>query len=198
MTRNGLIGFLVFAIFAVSTYPTSISQAADGQEIRNCVNVKTGKARLVTSKTNKCKKRERLVKIVIPQIDETLISIVHSGNGAPIDFTIGHDGDFYLDKYANQIYGPRENGLWGNPINLTGEPGIRGSGLISGKGSPALFDGSFGDFYIDLDYDARILRLLLRHYWLHNSNSHTCANTTKHYGFIKWSNSWYRFGNQNG
>ena len=164
MAKQGLIWFLAFAIFAVLTYPTSISQAADAQEVRNCVNIKTGKARLVNNNTIKCKKNERLVKIVIPPIDESLISIVHSGNGAPIDFTIGHDGDFYLDINANQIYGPRKNGLWGTPINLTGEPGIRGSGLISGKGSPTLFDGSFGDFYLDLDSYARILRLLLRHY----------------------------------
>jgi hypothetical protein len=151
MAKHGLIRILAFAIFAVLTYPTSISQAADAPEVRNCVNVKTGKARLVNKNTVKCKKNERLVKIVIPPIDESLISIVHSGNGAPIDFTIGHDGDFYLDINANQIYGPRKNGLWGTPINLTGEPGMRGSGLLSGKGSPTLFDGSFGDFYLDLD-----------------------------------------------
>lgn len=83
-----------------------------------------------------------------------LISIVHSGNGAPIDFTIGHDGDFYVDTSANQIYGPRLKGIWGSPVNLSGTPGIsgaRGAGILSGKGVPTLFDGSFGDFYIDLD-----------------------------------------------
>ena len=151
VARHGLIRFLAFAIIAVLTYPTSITQAANGQEIRNCVNVKTGKARLVTPKTIKCKKKERLVKIIIPQIDESMISIIHSGNRAPIDFTIGHDGDFYLDTYANQIYGPRKNGSWGMPRNLTGEPGPRGAGVLSGKGLPTIFDGSIGDFYLDLD-----------------------------------------------
>ncbi len=151
MARLGLIKFLAFSIFAVLAYPTSITHAANGQEIRNCVNIKTGKARLVTPKTIKCKKKERLVKIIIPQIDESMISIIHSGNGAPIDFTIGHDGDFYLDTYANQIYGPRKNGSWGVPRNLTGEPGPRGAGVLSGKGLPTIFDGSIGDFYLDLD-----------------------------------------------
>ena len=63
MDRLGLIRFLAFAIFAVLTYPTSITQGANGQEIRNCVNVKTGKARLVTPKTIKCKKWERKVRM---------------------------------------------------------------------------------------------------------------------------------------
>lgn len=151
MTRQGFLKFLAFALFALLSHPNSISHAVDVQEVRNCVNMKSGKARLVSTKTIKCKKNERLVNIVIPSIDESLISIVHSGNKAPIDFTIGHDGDFYLDTNANKIYGPRQNGLWGTPINLTGEPGIRGSGLISGKGLPTLFDGSLGDFYLDLD-----------------------------------------------
>ena len=137
---------LVFSIFPI--FETS---AAQGEEVRNCVNLKTGKARLISSEVQKCRKSERLVYIVIPPIDESLISIVHSGNSAPIDFTIGDDGDFYLDLFANQIYGPRTNGLWGSPINLTGQQGIRGPGILSGRGVPSYFDGSYGDFYLDLN-----------------------------------------------
>lgn len=129
------------------------SVATDVIEVKNCVNLKTGKARLVPATVSKCKKSERLVFLVLPQVADELISIVHSGNSVPIDFTIGHDGDFYLDKSSNQLYGPRKNGLWGLPINLAGAPGVRGSGILSGRGAPTIFDGSFGDFYLDLlDY----------------------------------------------
>lgn len=73
------------------------SVATDVIEVKNCVNLKTGKARLVPATVSKCKKSERLVFLVLPQVPDELISIVHSGNSVPIDFTIGHDGDFYLD-----------------------------------------------------------------------------------------------------
>lgn len=135
-----------------SAFPFS-SDATDVIEVRNCVNLKTGIARLVPATVSKCKKSERLVSLVLPQISDELISIVHSGNSVPIDFTIGHDGDFYLDKSSNQLYGPRKNGLWGFPVNLAGAPGNKGSGILSGRGAPTIFDGSFGDFYLNLlDY----------------------------------------------
>ncbi|NCV45128.1 MAG: hypothetical protein EBW15_10180, partial [Actinobacteria bacterium] len=119
-------------------------------EVKNCVNMKTGKARLISPDANKCKKGERLFYLVIPEVEDKLISILHSGNSSPIDYTIGHDGDFYFDKSTNQLYGPRTNGLWGLPINLAGAPGPRAPGLLSGRGEPTIFDGSLGDFYLDL------------------------------------------------
>ena len=142
--------FIIATVIAVISIPASASFASHEQEIRNCVNVKTGKARLIPPQVMKCKKNERLVYLVIPQVDQAFFSIVHSGDRPPIDFTIGHDGDFYIDTSANQIYGPRKNGLWGMPINLTGQPGVKGSGILSGKGLPTIFDGSLGDFYLDL------------------------------------------------
>jgi hypothetical protein len=140
----------LISVVALTLHSTPSSLATDTQEIRNCVNIKTGKARLISIPSTKCKKNERLVRVVLPKLDESLISIVHTGNKAPFDFTIGHDGDFYLDTNANQIYGPRKNGLWGMPINLTGEPGVRGPGILSGRGSPTIFDGNLGDLYLDL------------------------------------------------
>lgn len=119
-------------------------------KVKNCVNLKTGKARLIANEIRKCAKGERIVFLVIPQVAQELISIVHSGNSVPIDFTIGHDGDFYLDLSTNQLYGPRKNGIWGLPINLSGAPGARGPGLLSGKGNPTFFDGVLGDFYLNL------------------------------------------------
>ena len=150
MARVRILGILTVLLSTLFYTPPFSAWASHNQEIRNCVNNKTGKARLVSTPTTKCKKNERLITIILPSIDESLISIVHSGNQPPIDFTIGHDGDFYLDTAANQIYGPRKNGLWGAPINLAGAAGVRGPGVLSGNGIPTIFDGSIGDFYIDL------------------------------------------------
>ena len=151
MARRRIESFFLIAFLALFLYPSSDSVASENQEVRNCVNIKTGKARLITPDKLKCKKTERIVNIVIPPLNDSLVSIVHSGDRAPIDFTIGHDGDFYLDTKANQIYGPRKNGLWGLPINLSGPQGARGPGILSGRSLPTIFDGAMGDFYLDLE-----------------------------------------------
>ena len=105
---------------------------------------------MVSIKKTKCKKGERLIRLVIPAVKVLEISSVHHGEEEPLDFATGHDGDFYVNTSTNQIYGPRKNGLWGYPINLTGEAGPRGNSLLSGNGSPSVQDGLFGDFYLDL------------------------------------------------
>jgi hypothetical protein len=125
------------------------SSAFTDSQVKNCVNVKTGKARLIANGTSKCKSGEKLVYIVVPLPDIKDLSIVHSGTRAPIDFTIGHDGDFYLDTAANQIYGPRTNGIWGSPVNLAGNPGSNGNTILNGFGAPSNFTGVAGDFYLD-------------------------------------------------
>ena len=130
-------------------FTQSHSSAATDSQVKNCVNIKTGKARLVSNGTTKCKTGEKLVFIVIPLPDFKDLSIVHSGATPPIDFTIGHDGDFYVDTSANQIYGPRNNGLWGAAVNLAGNPGSNGNSILSGIGSPSNFTGAAGDFYLD-------------------------------------------------
>lgn len=45
-------------------------------------------------------------------------SVLH-GAGAPAP-SLGEDNDFYIDTSTTQLYGPREGGVWGSPVSLTG------------------------------------------------------------------------------
>lgn len=128
-------------------------QAAESSRVsvRNCVNINTGDARLVSDKVTKCSKNEKLVKLVIPAIEAE--SLVHTGSGAPVDFQTGHDGDFYIDASAKKIYGPRLAGVWGAGSAMIGEVGPigkTGSALISGVTAPDSQTGFVGDFYLDI------------------------------------------------
>ena len=125
------------------------ASAASSTSVKNCVNIKSGEARLVSA-TAKCKKGEKLVTLALPVLDSALYTHMHSGTTPPIDGVTGHEGDFYINTSTNQIYGPRKNGLWGPPINITGAAGINGSALISGEGVPNIVQGIYGDFYLDV------------------------------------------------
>ena len=81
--------------------------AAGNTEIKNCVNFKTGKARIVSASVTKCKAGEKLVYLVIPLPNSVELTNLHGGNTPPIDFVTGHDGDFYIDMASARIYGPR-------------------------------------------------------------------------------------------
>ncbi|MFM6842092.1 MAG: hypothetical protein ACKOVI_06750, partial [Candidatus Planktophila sp.] len=119
--------------------------------VRNCVNIATGEARLVSEKVTKCSKSEKLVKLVIPAFEPQ--SLVHAGSGAPVDFQTGHDGDFYIDSAAKKIYGPRIAGVWGAGSSMIGEVGAvgkTGAALISGMAAPDSQTGFVGDFYLDI------------------------------------------------
>lgn len=119
--------------------------------VKNCVNITTGEARLVSDKVTKCAKVERLVKLVIPVAEPD--SFMHVGNGAPIDFQTGHDGDFYIDIPGKKVYGPRVAGVWGPSFSMLGEvgaPGKAGASIISGNTAPDLSTGFEGDFYLDI------------------------------------------------
>lgn len=41
------------------------------------------------------------------------------GEGPPSN-SLGLEGEFYIDTTVNNMYGPKEAGLWGDPINLGG------------------------------------------------------------------------------
>ena len=49
-------------------------------------------------------------------------SVLH-GDGPPAGGT-GADNDFYIDTRTTQLYGPREDGLWGSPVSLTGSANV--------------------------------------------------------------------------
>jgi hypothetical protein len=55
-----------------------------------------------------------------------------SGSGAPAGAT-GSDGDFYIDKAAWTIYGPKASGSWGSGTALLGAPGAPGEDGDDGR-----------------------------------------------------------------
>lgn len=146
--RKFLVLVITFASFNISTAHAAEIKTVS---VRNCVNISTGEARLVSAKVTKCAKGEKLVKLVIPSVEPE--SLVHTGPGAPIDFQTGHDGDFYIDSAAKKIFGPRLAGVWGAGSAMVGEVGPvgkTGSALISGMGNPDSQTGVIGDFYLDI------------------------------------------------
>lgn len=44
---------------------------------------------------------------------------VLNGFGAPSS-SLGSDGEFYIDISLNKMYGPKQGGSWGTPVNLGG------------------------------------------------------------------------------
>ncbi|MDR8391770.1 hypothetical protein NC796_11490 [Aliifodinibius sp. S!AR15-10] len=86
-------------------------------------------------------------------------SQIYSGDGAPKS-SIGAVGDYYLDKTNKDLYGPKTDSGWGQPINLNGEDGQDGadgedgSQIYSGDGAPDQSLGDVGDYYLDkTNYD---------------------------------------------
>lgn len=66
-----------------------------------------------------------------------------SGSGTP-DSLLGRDGDYFLDRSDQVLYGPKVVGLWPGTGLL-----LRGSTILSGVGPPALSTGNDGDFFLD-------------------------------------------------
>ena len=84
-------------------------------------------------------------------------SVIYGGNSAPAP-ALGKPGDFYFDRVAARIYGPKTAAGWGTGTNLKGADGTNGangangtngSTILSGFGSPDSTRGVNGDFYID-------------------------------------------------
>jgi hypothetical protein len=76
---------------------------------------------------------------------------IHSGTGSP-DASVGVVGDFYIDTANQNLYGPKTDSGWGNPIDLNGEDGQDGedgSQIYSDSGTPKASLGSTGDYYFD-------------------------------------------------
>lgn len=73
---------------------------------------------------------------------------IHSGNGDP-KTSVGRNGDFYLDLENLNLFGPKTNEGWGEPMDLDGKDGKDGSQIYSGKGEPDSSLGSVGDYYLD-------------------------------------------------
>ena len=96
------------------------------------------------------------------------VTVVLNGSGPPRK-KAGGVGDFYLDRRAHAIYGPKRSHGWGTPTSLVGPPGRSGSGstgpqgtpgqlgpqgkpgysVLHGSGPPSVSFGQDNDFYID-------------------------------------------------
>lgn len=81
-------------------------------------------------------------------------SMLYSGSGEP-DASTGNIGDYYLDSDTGEMYGPKDDTGWGNPIIvLKGEDGEDGNQIHAGGGTPDASLGDLGDFYLDqANYD---------------------------------------------
>lgn len=82
-------------------------------------------------------------------------SVMYAGEEAPT-VNIGENGDYYLNQNTGELYGPKDNDGWGNPIIVLmgedgqdGADGEDGAQIYSGSGSPDASVGVVGDFYID-------------------------------------------------
>ena len=84
-------------------------------------------------------------------------TVMLAGEGVPSQNT-GGAGDFYLDLNSGNLYGPKADDGWGEPINLKGskgedgqdgQDGEDGSQIYSGDGSPSNSLGEPGDYYLD-------------------------------------------------
>ena len=70
----------------------------------------------------------------------TATNTIRNGKGAPSNL-LGLDGDFYLDTAKLNLYGPKANGVWSNPVSLKGPAGSNG---VDGKPGSAGVDGKTG------------------------------------------------------
>lgn len=83
-------------------------------------------------------------------------TIIYSGVSAPTN-NIGKTGDFYINLTNGNLFGPKVEQGWGEPISLigkdggSGEQGKDGATILSGNGVPNPSIGKMGDFYIDLE-----------------------------------------------
>jgi len=64
--------------------------------------------------------------------NQTVANTVLNGKGAP-GSKLGINGDFYIDVLTFNIYGPKANNRWPNPVSLRGPAGIAGSDGKAGE-----------------------------------------------------------------
>ena len=145
---------LVTSVVFILIFFTDTTFGAEIKVIQNCVNIKTGSARLVSDTLKKCKKNEKLVKLAIPfseSIKGNDGSTILSGENEP-KIEIGKLGDFYIDTLYKFMYGPKTKDGWGTGFSIIGPTrgyggggpqGPKGdTGATGAKGDP----GGFGDY----------------------------------------------------
>lgn len=71
-------------------------------------------------------------------------AVILSGEGSPAD-DLGNMGDMYLDKSTTNLYGPKNDGGWGTPLNLEGQKGDKGATGAKGDTGATGAKGDKGD-----------------------------------------------------
>jgi hypothetical protein len=69
-----------------------------------------------------------------------ILNTILSGTGAP-KTSLGHNGDFYIDRANFSMYGPKIKNKWPQPFSIKGPAG---ASAVSGKGSSSGADISTG------------------------------------------------------
>jgi len=98
-------------------------------------------------------------------------NIIYSGDGAP-SADLGASNDYYIDKGSGELYGPKSDAGWGDPVSIkgtrgdkgdtgatgatgpagpAGENGKDGSQILSGSSDPAASLGNTGDYYFNTE-----------------------------------------------
>jgi len=76
-------------------------------------------------------------------------SMMYASAGPP-SADVGVNGDYYLNTITGEMYGPKDDSGWDNPIIvLMGEDGQDGSQIYSGTGVPESTLGVVDDYYLD-------------------------------------------------
>jgi len=140
LSQHSLSTFFALIIAFTSVALPSLAEETPtaGVEVRNCVKLKSGKARLIDETIKKCKKNEKLVYLKFPSgfvaFPGAKGAGILSGKGAP-KTELGNIGDFYLDSENYKLYGPKnETEIWGSGVSLIGPQGPAGFGGGGSRG----------------------------------------------------------------
>lgn len=76
------------------------------------------------------------------------LPVLLNGTVDPVDAT-GKDGDFYINKVALEIFGPKAGGHWPAGSAILGPAGTNGRTVLDGTVDPVPGVGADGDFYIN-------------------------------------------------
>ena len=158
------IFFALTFVFSSITFPSLAEETLTaGVEVRNCVKLKSGKARLIDETVKKCKKNEKLVYLKFPSgfvaFPGAKGAGILSGKGIP-NTKLGIIGDFYLDSDNYKLYGPKnETDIWGSGISLIGPQGPAGfsGGGSRGPAGPTGATGPQGPAGITLGYSGSFI-----------------------------------------
>ncbi|AVM51233.1 leucine-rich repeat domain-containing protein [Capnocytophaga sp. oral taxon 878] len=107
-------------------------------------NILIGLCGLLIALSTSCTKQ------TIERVTVKRASIIHLKDYPP-NIDTGEIGDYYIDRSAGLLYGPKTNERgWGNtPIRIVSEKGLHPNTIRMGEGYPKADIGNEGDLYLD-------------------------------------------------